>query len=80
MGTLYTLITGMSIVGIKILDIFLSFIFDCLSFTIAWKIGGLGFKFKNAWTITLLESYWYLCFISNCNKKYNFIGEFLWIN
>lgn len=42
MGTLYTLITGMSIVGIKALDIFLSFIFDCLSFTIAWKIGGLG--------------------------------------
>ncbi len=46
MGTLYTLITGMSIVGIKILDIFLSFIFDCLSFTIAWKIGGLGSSSK----------------------------------
>ena len=42
MGTLYTIITGMSIVGIKTLDIFLSFIFDCLSFAIAWKIGGLG--------------------------------------
>ena len=46
MGALCTLITGMSIVGIKILDIFLSFIFDCISFTIAWKIGGLGSSSK----------------------------------
>lgn len=46
MGALCTLITGMSIVGIKILDIFLSFIFDCISFTIAWEIGGLGSSSK----------------------------------
>ncbi len=42
MGTLYTLITGMSIVGIKVVDIILSAIFDCVSFAIAWKIGGLA--------------------------------------
>lgn len=42
LGTLYTLITGLSIVGIKIVDIILSLIFDCISFAIAWKIGGLG--------------------------------------
>lgn len=42
MGTLYTLITGFSIVGIKIVDIVLSFIFDSVVFSIAWKIGSLG--------------------------------------
>lgn len=42
MGTLYTLITGFSIVGIKIVDIILSLTFDSVAFTIAWKIGGLG--------------------------------------
>lgn len=42
MGTIYTLITGLSIVGIKIVDIILSVIFDCVAFSIAWKIGGLG--------------------------------------
>lgn len=42
MGTLYTLITGLSIIGIKFLDIILSIFFDCVSFSIAWKIGGLG--------------------------------------
>lgn len=46
MGTLYTLITGLSIVGIKVVDIILSVVFDCLSFTIAWKIGGLGSNAK----------------------------------
>ena len=46
MGTLYTLITCLSIVGIKVVDIILSVVFDCLSFTIAWKIGGLGSNAK----------------------------------
>lgn len=42
MGTLYTLITGFSIVGIKFIDVILSLLFDSISFAIAWKIGGLG--------------------------------------
>lgn len=46
MGTIYTLITGLSIVGIKVVDIILSIIFDCVSFSIAWKIGGLGSNAK----------------------------------
>jgi len=46
MGTLYTIVTGLSIVGIKFLDIILSIIFDSLSFAIAWKIGGLSSNSK----------------------------------
>ncbi len=42
MGTLYTLLTGLSIVGIKIVDIFLSIVFDTIAFALAWKIGGIG--------------------------------------
>ena len=42
MGTLYTLITKQSIVGIRILDIVLSLLFDSISFSIAWKIGSFG--------------------------------------
>ena len=42
MGTIYTLITGLSIVGIEVVDIILSVIFDCVSFAVAWKIGRFG--------------------------------------
>lgn len=42
MGTIYTLLTGLSIVGIKIVDIILSIIFDSVAFAFAWKIGGFG--------------------------------------
>lgn len=42
MGTLYSLLTGFSIVGIKVVDIILSLIFDGIAFTLAWKIGKLG--------------------------------------
>lgn len=42
MGTIYTLLTGLSIVGIKIVDIILSIIFDSVAFSLAWKIGGIG--------------------------------------
>ena len=42
MGTIYTLLTGLSIVGIKIADIILSIIFDSVSFALAWKIGGIA--------------------------------------
>ena len=47
MGTIYTLITGLSIVGIQIVDIILSIISDCVSFSIAWKIGGIGSNAKS---------------------------------
>lgn len=47
MGTIYTLITGLSIVGIQIIDIILSVIFDCVSFSIAWKLGGMGSSAKS---------------------------------
>ena len=47
MGTIYTLLTGMSIVGIEVVDIILSLLYDAISFSIAWKIGGLGFDFKS---------------------------------
>lgn len=46
MGTLYTLIAGLSIVGNKVIDIILSIIFDCVSFSIAWKVGGFGSSAK----------------------------------
>ena len=42
MGTLYSLLTGFSIVGIKVIDIILSLIFDGIAFALAWKIAGLG--------------------------------------
>ena len=42
MATLYTLLTGLSIVGIKIVDIVLSIVFDSVAFALAWKIGGIG--------------------------------------
>ena len=52
MGTIYTLLTGLSIVGIKIVDIILSIIFDSVAFALAWKIGRFG---SNAGTRQVLH-------------------------
>lgn len=44
MSTIYILLTGTSIIGIKIIDIILSLFFDSISFSLAWKIGGIGYS------------------------------------
>ena len=42
MSTVYTLLPELSIVGIKIVDIILSIIFDIIAFALSWDIGEIN--------------------------------------
>lgn len=72
MGTIYTLLTVLSIVGIKIVEIILSIIFDSVAFSLAWKIGGNRLKCWNSSSFALDKQNRHICHFSYSNTS-NFL-------